>query len=112
MYAIKTDYNGVAVLSLKGKLVTTDDIERLQADVKESLKTKPKEVIINLRHLNWISSTGISGIIRCLSITKKAGSRLALTGLNDKVKSILVLTKMDKVVNIFPTVKDALEKQS
>ena len=108
MFAIKSDYDGVAVLSVKGKLVTSEDNESLQEEIKDTLTSKPKGVIIDLRQVNWISSTGISGLIRCLSMTKKAGGGFGLTGLNDKVQSIIELTQLDKVISVFPSVNDGV----
>ena len=110
MYAIKSDNDGIAVLALKGKLVTAEDNETLQDDVKEVIKNKPKGLVINMRQLSWVSSTGISGIIRCLSMTKKAGGEFGLTGLNDKVQNIITLTQLDKVIPVFPSVEDAVAK--
>ena len=110
MYAIKSVHDGIAVLSLKGKLVTTEDNEALQEDVKEVIKNNPKGLVINMRQLNWVSSTGISGIIRCLSMIKKAGGEFGLTGLNDKVQNIITLTQLDKVIPVFPSVEDAVAR--
>ena len=108
MYSVKSDYDGVMVLSLKGNLVSEEDIKKLEEDIHNAIAAGPKGIVINLHHLNWISSQGIGSIIRCLTQTRKAGLDLYLAGLNDKVQTIVSVMRIDKIIKLFTSVQEAV----
>ncbi len=108
MYSVKSDYDGVVVLSLKGNLVTDNDINKLQQEVETALQANPRGIVLNLKHLNWISSMGIGGIIRCLNKARKAQKDIYLAGLNDKVQNIVSVMKIDKIMKTFVSIQDAV----
>lgn len=106
---IPQKYGKITVISVKGKLVDDDDSTKLHNEVNSILKEESGGIVINLRNVNWISSIGIGGLIRCLNSARKAGSDLRLTGVTDKVQDIFSITKMDSVLQIFPNVNQAVE---
>ncbi len=108
MYSVKSDYDGVVVLSLKGNLVNDEDINKLQQEIESALRTNPKGIVLNLKHLNWISSLGIGGIIRGLNKARKVKNDIYLAGLNDKVQNIVSVMKIDKIMKTFSSIQDAV----
>ncbi len=109
MITIAQKQGKITVISVKGKLVDDDDSTKLHNEVNSVLKEESDGIVINLRNVNWISSIGIGGLIRCLNSARKAGTDLRLTGVTDKVKDIFSITKMDSVLQIYPTVNEAVE---
>lgn len=109
MISVPSTYGNVAVLTLKGKLVSEDDIQKLQDIVSMTLEEKSTSVVVNLKNVSWMSSTGIGALIRCLTTARNAGGDLRLAGLNDKVQNIFNITQLDKILQIYPTVTDAVD---
>ncbi len=101
----------------EGLLIVKPEEKRLDAKValefKESLveliKEGQKNILINLEEVEFIDSSGLGAIVVCL---KNAGpdGNLMLCGLQPAVKSLLELTRLNKVFQIYLHEKEALEK--
>ena len=109
MISVPSTYGKIEVLTLKGKLVSEDDIQKLQTIINTALEGKSTSLVINLKNVNWLSSTGIGALIRGLTKARNAGGDLRLAGLNDKVRNIFNMTQLDKIMQIYPTVQDAVD---
>lgn len=60
-------------------------------------------LVFNLEKVEMIDSFGIAVFISVLKQCKKAGGNLTLYGLNDQVISLMELTRMDRVLDIWET---------
>jgi anti-sigma B factor antagonist len=65
-------------------------------------------LIINLKELDWISSAGLGALISSYTTMKKVGGIIYLSNLNNKIKNMLRLTKLDQVFLIFNDVDSAI----
>jgi anti-anti-sigma factor len=59
--------------------------------------------------ITHIDSAAIGTVVRCYSKLKTAGGMLRLAGCNGMIDSSLKLTKVDKIIGIFPTASAAAE---
>jgi anti-sigma B factor antagonist len=107
--AVPSEYDDVKVLTLKGKLLAAEDVQKLQASVDAELKEGAKKLVLNLKHLNWISSVGIGGLMRCLTRVKDNGSKLRFAGINDKVQNVFSIMKLDTILDMHPDINAAIE---
>ena len=65
-----------------------------------TLDQLPGPVALDCSELEYISSAGISVIMRTLRRLKSKGSHLSLTGLSPRVRSVFVYAGLDKVLDI------------
>ncbi len=86
--------DGIAVLTLRGSIHTGPDCRRVEKEVEDLLRG---------------NSAAIGTVVRCYSKLKNAGGMLRLAGCNGMIDSSLKLTKVDKVIGIFPTADAAAE---
>jgi anti-anti-sigma factor len=68
-----------------------------------------KKIIIDLTQCEFIDSTFLGAIVISLKRVAELGGKLRLVGVQAEVESMLRLTKMNKVFEIFETREDALE---
>jgi len=88
---------------------------RIVADVapqfKEALvgyiKGGEKNIILDLSAVTFIDSSGLGALIGSLKAMGKDGE-LILCGVRDSVVSMLKLTRMDKIFQIFGTLEEAI----
>lgn len=75
------------------------------ATMKEWIAEGNIQVVLDLSKVDFIDSTALGVIVQSLKRIKQAGEggtgELALCGVNDKVMSLLKLTRMDRVFPIF-----------
>lgn len=101
--------DGIALLTLRGSIHTGPDCRRVEHEVEELLNNKQRRVIFDLTGVTHIDSAAIGAVVRCYTQLKNAGGLLRLAGCNGMVESSLKLTKVDKVMSLFPTAAAAAE---
>lgn len=69
-----------------------------------------RNMIVNLQHVNYIDSSGLSAILTANRICEEAGGVLVLCHLTEKVEKLINITRLDEVLNIIPTEKEAIEQ--
>ena len=72
------------------------------------LDDKPQRIVVNLKDVPYMDSSGVASLVKLLSKARKAGATLALTGLTDRVRSIFEITRLDGIFQVFPTEKEAM----
>src|SRR5580700_6532213 len=95
--------DGIAVLTLRGRIHTGPDCRRVEQEVEDLLRGNQTRAIFDLTGITHIDSAAIGTVVRCYSKLKTAGGMLRLAGCNGMIDSSLKLTKVDKVIGIFPT---------
>ena len=101
--------DGIAVLTMRGSIHTGPDCRRVEAEVEELLRGNQTRAIIDLTGVTHIDSSAIGTVVRCYSKLKTAGGMLRLAASDGMIVSSLKLTKVDKVIAIFPTAAAAAE---
>jgi len=101
--------DGIAVLTLRGSIHTGPDCRRVEQEVEDLLRGNQTRAIFDLTGITHIDSAAIGTVIRCYSKLKNAGGMLRLAGCNGMIDSSLKLTKVDKVIGIFPNAFAAAE---
>ena len=102
-------YGDVNVVSLDGKLVGGSEVNELHRVVKDCLDKKTNKIILDLRNVTWMGSVGIGILICCLSGVRHAGGDLRLSGVNEKVKRLLEITKLEKIFEVHPSIDQAVK---
>ncbi|MCK5162160.1 MAG: STAS domain-containing protein [Desulfobacula sp.] len=69
-----------------------------------------KGIIVDLKGVSFMDSSGIATLVEGLQWSKKDGKGFVLTGLGTNVLNALSLTKLDNVFNIQTNADDAYKK--
>ncbi len=80
----------------------------LRKTLLESLKKTPR-LVVNLREVRYIDSSGIASLVEVLKEARNKGKRLVLFGLNTAVREVLQLTRLTKIFEIRETEEQALQ---
>ena len=103
---------GVTVLQMKGSIHSGPDCRRIEQEVEQLIDAKSDFVILDLSEVTHIDSAAIGSIVRCFARVKGSGGRFCLAGCVGMIESSLKLTRLDKVLEIFPTAAAAAEKHT
>jgi anti-sigma B factor antagonist len=98
---------GVVVLELRGPLQLGMECARLELAFEQILREKQTRVVLDLSNVSKLDSGGLGKIVNCLSRLKVAGGTLRLAGVTGMVGGVLKLTKVDRLVKIYPTAAEA-----
>jgi len=93
------------VLSFRGPLTMENVSPFLNAVRREDAPT----VILDFSGVPYLDSSGLGSLVSACTSCVKAGRRVALTGVNPRVRKVFEITKVERVLLMFPTLADALE---
>jgi anti-sigma B factor antagonist len=95
------------VLSLEGDLdlhVSLAVTESLNAVMKQ----KPERIVVDLSRATYIDSAGMAALILAMQEIEGYGGKFFLSGLQETLRSIFEISRLDRTFRIFPNVDAAL----
>lgn len=101
--------SGEAVIVLASGEVTLDKSPALHKRLLELCSEKPKHLVFDMSRVSHIDSAGVGTLVDIFRRLRTAKSRMSLAGMNDRVRSVFEVTKLDKFFSIYPTADEALE---
>ena len=83
-------------------------------EVAKSLKSmiakKPKNVVIDLTKVTYLDSSGLAVLIEGMQNVQQYGGRFRLAGVQEDVKHVFDIARLDQVFDIYPDVDTALSE--
>ena len=101
------DQSGVAVLQVEGQLIVGNRQE-LKDLVQAALDRGERRLLIDFSRTGYIDSSGLGALVSISKRIREAGGELRLSGLNEDLRSLFELTKLDTLFNIADTPQQAL----
>src|SRR5271154_4123807 len=92
-------------VEIYGSVHNGPDCMRLQKEVDAIIAAGETRVIFDLAGLTHADSAAIGVIVRCLTKLKGAGGALRIAAAHPMILHSLKLTKVDKLIGMFPTVE-------
>jgi anti-sigma B factor antagonist len=101
------DASGVAVLQVEGQLIVGNRLE-LKELVQVALDKGERRLLIDFSRTGYIDSSGLGALVSISKKIREAGGELRLSGLNEDLRSLFELTKLDTLFAIAETPQQAL----
>ncbi|HVT60458.1 MAG TPA: STAS domain-containing protein [Thermoanaerobaculia bacterium] len=100
--------DGVTILDLKGKITIGVGDVALRNAVQEAMNDGANKIVINLRDVTTIDSSGVGELVSAYTSATNRGAKLALVNLPAKVSDILYITQLITVFDVFDSEDEAL----
>jgi anti-sigma B factor antagonist len=98
---------GVTVVQVDGQLIVGNRHE-LKDLIQSALDRGDRRLLIDFSHTGYIDSSGLGALVSISKKVREAGGELRLSGLNDDLRSLFELTKLDTLFDIAETPDQAL----
>jgi anti-sigma B factor antagonist len=85
---------------------------RISASLAALINQKPKNLVVDLSKVSYIDSSGLAVLIEGMQNVKAYGGKFALAGLQENVRPIFEIARLDQVFRIFPDAEAALAAAS
>ncbi len=95
------------VLSLEGE-IDLHVSPRVSISLRQMIEKKPKRLVVNLSGVTYLDSSGLAVLIEAMQNVEKYGGEFALAGMQETVRSIFEIARLDQVFHIFTDVDSAL----
>ena len=106
---VKTREEGsVLVIDLSGKIQGPPDTEAFHDRIKELVEQGHRHVLISLKGVSWLSSLGLGMLLAARATILKAGGRMCLAHVTDRIESIFMVTETLNYFDCHETEDEAL----
>jgi anti-sigma B factor antagonist len=95
------------VLPLEGE-IDLHVSQGIATSLRAMSDAKPKQLVVDLSKVTYIDSSGLAVLIEAMQNIGAAGGKFALAGLQEAVRPIFEIARLDQVFRIFPDVDSAL----
>jgi anti-sigma B factor antagonist len=96
------------VLDVTGE-VDLSNAPYLRARIEELVHLGTQRLIVDLRGVGFMDSSGLSVLVACMKRMREAGGELAIACPNDSILKVFTVTGLDRLFTIRPSVNEAIE---
>lgn len=101
----------IVVLDVSGKIMGGEETTMFHGKIHEYITQNKKNVIVDLKKVDWMNSVGLGMLISALTTVKNSGGRLVLANIT-KIESILTITRLITVFEHYESREEALKSYS
>ncbi len=106
-FTVRRNGKDVVVVDVEGQLIVGNRQE-LKARILEALEAGDRKFLIDFTHTGYIDSSGLGVLVSLSKKIRDEGGELKLAGLNEDLRTLFELTKLDTLFAISDTAADAL----
>ena len=98
----------VSILEISGRLTLGEGVSTLRNTLSGMAKEGRKKILLDLGDLTYLDSSGIGVLVASFATLTNQGGQLKLLRLTNRVKDLLLLTKLYTVFEVFDDETSAL----
>lgn len=98
----------IPVLQLTGRF-DAHEVKPVADWMQEQVDANRPKLVVDLQKVNFIDSTALSTLVRGLKHCRERGGDLHLCSLQQPVRVIFELTRLDKAFDIFASAQEAVQ---
>jgi anti-sigma B factor antagonist len=99
--------DGVTVVSCAGRIVFGDEATALRDNLKRILSSS-RQIVLNLAGVTYIDSGGLGTLVGVYSSARTTGADIKLTGLGQRIRDVLQITKLVTVFEAYDNEQQAV----
>lgn len=99
--------SGVTVVAVEGQLIVANRQELKQL-MQEALDRGDRTFLLDFTNTAYVDSSGLGALVSISKKVREVGGDLRLAGLNEDLRSLFELTKLDTLFTISETTSEAL----
>lgn len=96
------------ILDVSGDIDLATSPELRKALLRELREMRIPRVVLNLKAVKYVDSSGVASLVEGLKASRDLGSRLILFGLNSAVREVLQLSKLLRIFEVAETEEQAV----
>ncbi len=98
----------VTVLNLKGKITIGAGDVALRNHIEDLVENGRNKIVLNMARVSYIDSSGTGELVSCYTKVAKAGGKLKLLNISQKIQDILQIAQLFSIFDIFTDEAEAV----
>ncbi|MDH5643849.1 MAG: STAS domain-containing protein [Gemmatimonadota bacterium] len=107
-FTVEQADNGVTVVSVDGQLIVGNRNE-MKEKVNEALEGGNTKFVFDFGSTGYIDSSGLGALVSVSKKVREKGGDLSLAGMNEDLRMLFELTKLDTLFKIYDSTGEAVE---
>jgi anti-sigma B factor antagonist len=97
-------------LLIEGQGLSELDFEPLENEATDLIQNGEYNLILNLAGIKLLNSLGIKSLIKIFTACRNQGGEMYIVNISDKISQVLLLTKLNTVLNIASSLNEAINE--
>jgi anti-sigma B factor antagonist len=103
-----SDSGGIVLVEVDGELIVGNR-EEFKQSVLERVESGERKFVVDFRESSYIDSSGLGALVSLSRKIRESGGELRLAGLNEDLRTLFELTKLDTLFQISESRELALD---
>lgn len=98
----------ITVVSVLTEVLDASNTEEFKKGFA-SIAEKNQNILLELSRVNFVDSSGCGSLLSCLRQVKSSGGELKVCGVQEAVRTLFELVRMDRIIDIFDSKQEAVK---
>jgi len=98
----------MTIFDVSGDIDLATSPELRKALLRELREARAPRVVLNLKQVRYIDSSGVASLVEGLKASRDVGSRFVLFGLNKTIREVLQLSKLLRIFEVYDDEEQAV----
>jgi anti-sigma B factor antagonist len=98
---------GATIVSCHGRIMFGEEASALR-DALKNVLSSTSQVVLNLSGVTYIDSGGLGTLVGVYSSARSGGADIKLTGLGQRLRDVLQITKLATVFEVYDSEQQAI----
>jgi anti-sigma B factor antagonist len=100
--------SGSVIFDISGDIDLANSPAMRKVLLGEIREKRTPKVLLNLKNVRYIDSSGIASLVEGLKASRDSGGRLILFGLSSSVREVMELSRLQKIFEIYDSEEQAI----
>ena len=105
---ITEEADGVKVLWLENQ-INVSNVNDLDNAISEAAEEGVIKLVVDLKDLNYIDSTGLGALVRAKRLIGRRGGDVRLSNMNGEIRELFEFTRLINVFSLFDSAEEAIQ---
>lgn len=103
---------GIAIIDVSGNVQGGPDADKFHNELVRLKSEGKTDVILNLKKVGWINSTGVGILIGGLTTLAKEGGRLSIAEMNERIDNLFHTLRLRQILDVYESEDEAVASYS
>ncbi|MEO0311624.1 MAG: hypothetical protein RIQ89_1281 [Bacteroidota bacterium] len=108
-YKIKNN-GSYAIVEMSGNLIDKNQANPLLEEIQELINKGITSFVISMENFKYLNSNGLNVLVNILTKSRKNGGDTTICAISDKIKELLIITKLNTVFTITDDLTSAVKQ--
>ena len=98
-----------SILAMSGRLTIGDAVSLLSGSIAKRIEAGDRNIVLDMRHLDYVDSSGLGAIVTALTSTRSHGGTLRLANVPQRIQNLLDVSSLYMIFQIIELAEPAAE---